>query len=85
MHRPPARLSSDEAIASIRDCAQAGIEILAVEGFEVVPEGFVALLDLIFSVSEKGLTIQKAAAEAETFVRARARPDVIWEVWTDVS
>ena len=83
MRGPPDRLNSSEAIASIRECAQTGVQILGVDGFVVVPEGFVAALDLLLDVSGQNLTVEEAAAEAETFVQARARPDVLWEVWTE--
>ena len=83
MRGSPDRLNSLDAIASIRECAQARVQILGVDGFVVVPEGFVAALDLLLDVSGKNLTIEEAAAEAETFVKAKARPDVVWEVWTE--
>jgi hypothetical protein len=60
------------------------VQILGVDGFVVVPEGFIAALDLILDVSERNLTVAQAAAEAETFVNSKARPDVLWEVWTEV-
>ena len=85
MHSPPDRVKTSEATASIRKCAQDGVRILGVDGFVVVPEGFVAALDLILDVSERNLTVAQAAAEAETFVNSKARPDVLWEVWTEVA
>lgn len=84
MHRPPDKVNTSEAIASIRKYAHDGVEILGVEGFVVVPEGFIAALDLILDVSERNLTLAQVAAEAEAFVNSRARPDVLWEVWTEV-
>ncbi len=51
----------------------------------VVPEGFIAALDLLLDVSGQNLTVEEAAAEAEAFVHAKARPDVLWEVWTELS
>lgn len=83
MHLPPPRLNTAEAIASIREQAQAGVQILGVDGFVVVPEGIRAPLDLILDVSEP-MTVEGAAAEAEAFISKHARDDVVWEVWADV-
>jgi hypothetical protein len=77
------RVNTSQAIASIREYAQAGVQILGVDGFVVVPEGFVAAVDLVLDVSGQTLTVEQAAAEAETFVHSKARPDVLWEVWTE--
>jgi len=81
----PDRLNASEAIASIRKCAQDGVQILGVDGFVVVPKGFVAALDLLLDVSGQNLTVEAAAAKAETFVHLKARPDVLWEVWTELT
>jgi hypothetical protein len=78
-------VNSSEAIASIRECAKAGLQVLGVDGFIAAPEGFVAALDLALDVSDRNLSIQEAAAEAEAFVASKARPDVLWEVWTELS
>jgi hypothetical protein len=81
----PEKLDTSEVIASIRKCAQDGVRILGVDGFVAVPEGFVASLDLLLDVSGQNLTVDEAAAEAATFVQAKSRPDVVWEVWTEQS
>ena len=81
----PDRLNASEALASIRQCTQDGVQILGVDGFVVVPKGFVAALDLLLDVSGQNLTVEAAAAKAETFVRLKARPDVLWEVWTELT
>ena len=83
MDGSPDRLNTSEAIASIRKCAPNGVQILGVDGFVVVPDGFVAALDLLLDVSGRSLTLEEAAAEAEAFVHSKARPDVLWEVWTE--
>lgn len=83
MHRPPPRLNTAEAIASIRKHAQAGVQILGVDGFVVVPDGFRADLDLMLDVSTQPMTVEGAAVEAESFINERARSDVVWEVWTN--
>jgi len=72
-----------EAIASIRECVRAGVQILGLDGFVVTPEGFMADLDLMLDVSERPMTVEEAATEAEAFINKNARSDVVWEVWTD--
>jgi hypothetical protein len=76
-------VTAPEAIASIRESTRAGVRILGLDGFTIVPEGFRADLDLLLDVSNRPMTAEEAAAEAEAFVNANARPDVVWEVWTD--
>ena len=85
MSVPPDRVTAPEAIASMRECVEAGLRVLGVDGFVVVPDGFVAALDLVLDVSDRNLTVAKAAAEAEAFVVSKARPEVLWEVWTELS
>jgi hypothetical protein len=76
-------VGATDAIASIRQFTKQGIRILGVDGFAVVPEGFRADLDLLLDVSNRPMTAEEAAAEAEAFVNANTRPDVVWEVWAD--
>jgi hypothetical protein len=76
-------VTAAEAIASIRESTRAGVRILGLDGFTVVPEGFRADLDLLLDVSNRPMTANEAAAEAEAFVNANARSDVVWEVWAD--
>ena len=83
MKGSPPRLAASDAIASIREYTSAGVRILGLDGFTVVPEGFRADLDLLLDVSNRPMTAEEAAAEAEAFVNAKARPDVVWEVWAD--
>jgi hypothetical protein len=85
MRGSPDRVNTSEAIASIRKCAEDGVQILGLDGFVVVPEGFMASLDLLLDVSGQSLTVEQAAAEAEAFVGSKGRPDVLWEVWTELS
>jgi hypothetical protein len=76
-------VGAKEAIASVRECALAGIRIIGLDGFTVVPGGFRADLDLLLDVSNRPMTAEEAAAEAVAFIEKRARPDVIWEVWAE--
>jgi hypothetical protein len=85
MRGPPDRVDTSEAIASIRKCADEGVQILGLDGFVVIPDGFVAALDLLLDTSGRNLTVEEAATEAEAFVTAKGRPDVLWEVWTELS
>jgi hypothetical protein len=78
-------VSASEAIASIRKCTQDGVRVLGLDGFTVIPEGFRADLDLLLDVSDRPMTAEEAAAEAEAFIQTHTRPDVIWEVWTENS
>lgn len=85
MHVSPNRVETSEAIATIRKCADEGVKILGLDGFVVVPEGFIASLDLLLDTSGRNFTVKEAAAQAEGFVTANGRPDVLWEVWTELS
>lgn len=85
MPGPPDRVDTFKAIAAIRKCAVEGVQVLGLDGFVVVPQGFVAALDLLLDTSNRNLTVEEAAAEAEAFVTARGRPDVLWEIWTELS
>ena len=85
MRGPPDRVDTSGAIAAIRKCADEGVQVLGLDGFVVVPEGFVAALDLLLDTSDRNLTVEQAAAEAEAFVTAKGRPNVLWEVWTERS
>ena len=85
MKASPPRLSASKAIASIRKYTQDGVRVLGLDGFTVIPEGFRADLDLLLDVSNQPMTAEEAAAQAEAFIDKHARPDVIWEVWTETT
>jgi hypothetical protein len=68
----------------MRRLAQAGILILGVEGFVVVPDGVIAPIDLILDLSSMDVSVSEAAREAEAFVAASARENVVWEIVADV-
>jgi hypothetical protein len=81
----PPKVTASEALGSIRKCTQDGVRVLGLDGFTVVPEGFRADLDLLLDVSNRPMTAAEAAAEAEAFINEHARPDVVWEVWTETT
>jgi hypothetical protein len=85
MRSAPDKLAMADAIAAIRKCAEDGVQIIGLDGFVAVPDGFLAPLDLLLDVSDKGLTADQAAAQAEGFVLLKDRPNVLWEVWTEHS
>jgi hypothetical protein len=51
-----------------------------VDGFRIVPEGYMASLDLVLDVSDKLLTFDVAAARTIEFIRSNAASDVVFEV-----
>ena len=85
MRGPPEKVNSSDAVAAIRKCVNQGVQIVGLDGFVVVPEGFMAALDLMLDTSNRKLSVKQAAAEAEPFITAKGRPDVLWEVWTELS
>jgi hypothetical protein len=78
-------VDTSEAIAAIRKCADGGVYIPNLDGFVVVPEGLIAALDLLLDTSDRNFNVEEAAAEAEAFVTANGRPDLLWEVWTELN
>ena len=81
MSAEPERVNTSEALNLIRKYADDGVQILGLDGFVVAPGGFYASLDLLLDVSSRDLTVAQAAAESEAFVKSKAAPDVVWEVW----
>lgn len=77
---PIEMLNGADATARIRSSARDGWKVLGVDGFRLMPEGYVASLDLILDLSSSGLT---AEAEALGFISKHAAADVMFEVVTD--
>ena len=77
------KLSADQAIAYLRKCSSDNIKVFGVDGFILVPEGYIASLDLILDLSEPPRTVDEAASQAEMFIKEHARPDVLFEVCTE--
>lgn len=76
-------LSSEDAIALIRNCKIEGRRVLGVDGFVMVPDGFEAKLDLILDVSDESKTVEQAAQETEEFIKKHGREGVVFEVCVD--
>lgn len=80
---PIEMLNGADATARIRSSARDGWKVLGVDGFRLMPEGYVASLDLILDLSSSGLTAEAAEAEALGFISKHAAADVMFEVVTD--
>lgn len=53
---------------------------MGVEGFRVVPDGYIAMLDLTLDVSTMAIALDEAAAKTIRFIRANAASDLVFEV-----
>lgn len=76
------KLSADQAIAYLEECRNGNVNVFGVDGFVVVPNGYVASLDLILDLSEPPRTVDEAASQALMFIKEHARPDVLFEICT---
>ena len=77
------KLSADQAIAYMQECIIDNVKVLGVDGFILVPQGYVASLDLILDVSEPSWTIDDANSQAQSFIKEHARPDIVFEIFTE--
>lgn len=73
-------LTADEAVTQIGSAVASNRRVLGVDGFRIVPEGYMAALDLILDVSNKPMTFEAAAAMSVEFIRSNAASDVVFEV-----
>lgn len=73
-------LTADEAVKQIGSAVASNRRVLGVDGFRIVPEGYVAGLDLILDVSNNAMTFEAAAAKTVEFIRCNAARDVVFEV-----
>lgn len=74
------KLIASDAVELIRSAVKNGHRVLGVDGFRVVPEGFVASLDLILDLSVGPTPMLVAATAAIQFVTSHAADDVVFEV-----
>jgi hypothetical protein len=78
------RLSSDKALHALEQL-NGNRELLGLDGFRMVEDGFEASLDLILDLSVTdgaNQTHSERVAEAKDFILAKSAPDVVWEIWT---
>jgi hypothetical protein len=73
-------LTADEAVKQIGSAVASNRRVLGVDGFRIIPEGYIAALDLILDVSNKLMTFETAAAKTVEFIRSNAASDVVFEV-----
>ncbi|MCI4588614.1 hypothetical protein MOK15_00630 [Sphingobium sp. BYY-5] len=73
-------LSTQDALERIKASTQGGQQVLGVDGFKIVPEGYIGLLDLILDLSVHPISPQAAESAALQFVEANARDGVMWEI-----
>jgi hypothetical protein len=73
-------LSAADAANRIRAYTRAGLRVLGVDGFQIVPNGRVGRLDLILDLSLQQMTAEAAEAAALEFVAAHKAEDVMFEV-----
>jgi hypothetical protein len=59
--------------------------VLGIDGFRVVPEGYIASLDLILDLSIAPMPLEEAASRASAFIAHHAAEDVLFEVVSDGS
>jgi hypothetical protein len=76
-------LTSEQAMLLVAQCRRDGRRILGIDGFIIVPEGYIASLDLILDVSHDGVSADEAANALETFIATRSAPDVRFEIVVD--
>jgi hypothetical protein len=74
------KLVAADAVERIKSATDRGGRILGIDGFRVVPEGFVASPDLILDLSTRPMARDDAAAAAISFVAVHEARDVVFEV-----
>jgi hypothetical protein len=77
---PTELLSGEDAVKHIEAAAACNRLVLGVDGVRIVPEGYMASLDLILDVSGKPITVEAAAAATINFIRSNAADDVVFEI-----
>lgn len=73
-------MRTDEALRYIAVCAEHGAAIWTVDGFHVVPQGYMEDHDLAFDPGE-GCTPSEGASAAQQFITENGGPDIVWEIW----
>ncbi|MCW2410583.1 MULTISPECIES: hypothetical protein [unclassified Sphingobium] len=78
--RAQEKMSARDAVALITAAGRANCKVLGVDGFQIVPEGHLASLDLILDLSTRPMTRAAAAETAIAFITARSTSDMLFEV-----
>jgi hypothetical protein len=73
-------LSEADAIVRIRSVTQRAGQVLGVDRFQILKNGYIGRLDLILDLSSCPMTAEQAEAKALLFVAAHAGRDIMFEV-----
>lgn len=73
------KLNAENALRMIEAAAAENRRVLGVDGFRIVPDGYVAALDLILDVSPDNAA-EVALAKATAFIRANSSEEVVFEL-----
>jgi len=73
-------LNAADAVERIRSFRLAGRQVLGIDGFQIVPDGHIARLDLILDLSLQPMAAEAAEMAALQFVAANDADDVMFEV-----
>lgn len=73
-------LKADDAVRQIEAAVRGNRRVFGVDGFRIVPQGYIAALDLILDVSNEPMEPEAAANETIQFIRSNAADDVLFEV-----
>lgn len=73
-------MKADEAVRQIETAIRGNRRVVGVDGFQVVPQGIIAALDLILDVSSEPMEPEAAAIKSIQFIRLNAAEDVLFEV-----
>jgi hypothetical protein len=76
-------MSTDEALRFIAASARSGVVISTIDGFHVVPKGYMENVDLMFTPDDD-CTPAEAAAAGQKFIRENDRPGIVWEVLAEI-
>ncbi|MEI6642339.1 MAG: hypothetical protein WCL10_09895 [Novosphingobium sp.] len=77
-------LKADDAVRQIEAAVRGNRRVFGVDGFRVVPQGYIAALDLILDVSNEPMEPVAAATKTIQFIRLNAADDVLFEVVIEV-
>ena len=73
-------LKADDAVRRIEAAVRGNRRVFGVDGFRVVPQGYMAALDLILDVSNEPMEPEAAADKTIQFIRLNAADDILFDV-----